>query len=175
MDSKRYSIDEIASATALSVGHLTRPNGPLDRIAQTYYWIDDIVGPNRRDCSDFGLECLQDYLLQVGKKGDGGSSYTDWQQEIWRRFDRADALEASTGLVPVPRVEIVDSSQALTSLQTSIGSFNQSLNGFDNYFAEMGRNIGQRAVTTIAQNAESEIKQGLSDFLTKLSTLGTGN
>jgi hypothetical protein len=39
----------------------------------------------------------------------------------------------------------------------------------------MGRNIGQRAVTTIAQNAESEIKQGLSDFLTKLSTLGTGN
>ncbi len=44
MDSKRYSIDEIANATALSPGHLTRPNGPLDRIAQTYYWIDDIVG-----------------------------------------------------------------------------------------------------------------------------------
>lgn len=175
MDSKRYSIDEIASATALSAGHLTRTNGPLDRIAQTYYWIDDIVGANRRDCSDFGLEVLQDYLLQVGKKGDGGQSYPDWQQEIWQRYNRNDALEASTGLVPIPRVEIVDSSQALASLETSIRGFNQSLNGFDRYFAEMGRTIGHRAVVTITENAESEIKQGLSDFLTKISTIGTGN
>lgn len=175
MDSKRYSIDEIADATALSVSHLTRAKGPLDRIRQTYYWIDDIVGPDRKDCSDFGLECLQDYLLQVGKKGDGSSSYTDWQQEIWQRYDRADALNASPGLVPVPKVEIVESSPTLASLRDSIGKFNQSLKDFDAHNAAVGKALGERVVTTIVENAESSINEGLSSFFNELSTLGKRN
>lgn len=175
MDSKRYSIDEIADATALSTGHLTRLNGPLERVAKTYYWIDDIVGTDRKDCSDFGLEALQDYLLQVGKKGDGSSTYTDWQQEIWQRYNRTDALEASTGLVPVPKVEIVDSSPALSNLRDSIGKFNQSFNDFDARNAAVGKAFGQRVVTTIVENAEGSIKEGLSNFFNELSTLGKGN
>ncbi|NEP45509.1 MAG: hypothetical protein F6K35_42365, partial [Okeania sp. SIO2H7] len=111
-------------------------------------------------------------LSQVGKKGDGTQTYTDWQQEIWQRYERADALEASIGLVPIPKIEIVDRTPALANLEASIGDFNRSLENFDAYFDAIGEQIGNRAVTRVAVATKKSIDNGLTQLLTNISKIG---
>jgi hypothetical protein len=171
MEQTTYTLEELADITGMSPRHLSRNDGPLDRVADTYYWDADIVSSDRKTCTEKGLECLKDYLSQCGKKGEG-VTYSDWQRSIWEVYNRADAIEPQGFLVPTPKVDIISPDAAISSLGDSVNSFNAAINSFDAYFDAIGEQIGNRAVTRVAVATKKSIDDGLAQMLNNIGKIG---
>lgn len=131
-----YTPQDVADITGVSVPHLTRPkDGPIARILETHHWECDRISPDGKNLTEYGLNVLENYLAEVGKKG-RGTSYEQWQQIRWEQFkpkeELALALSESAPLIPVELYAPTSESLGMVSplnLAQELGSWsNQQAN-----------------------------------------------
>lgn len=101
MDDTVYAPQEIADITGVSVAHLTRAkDGPIARILETHHWERERLSPDGKSLSEYGIDILENYLREVGKKGNG-LTYEQWQKNQWEKHQPSNIVTVEQPLIPV--------------------------------------------------------------------------
>ena len=85
----------------VSVAHLTRAkDGPIARILETYHWEQERLSPDGKSLTEYGIDILENYLREVGKKGNG-LTYEQWQKIQREKHQPSAIVNIEQPLIPV--------------------------------------------------------------------------
>lgn len=159
MEEKFYSLKEIVAITGLSADHLNDKDGPIARVLRTFP--QDNLGERLKGLSATGLKRLEGYLEQMER----GVTYEEWQAKQRKNME---------GLVAVPvkesEIQTLEATKitAFNNLDDLRGQFQSSLGEFDDYYEQIGVQLGLRAVNKIASAAGTTLAEGVKETLEKL-------
>lgn len=166
--SELYNPDELGEMFGLNPRHLTRENGPISRILETYHWKKDELSPDGKHLTEEGARLLNDYLTECGKNGK--TDYKTWQKSIWEQHGKN---PSNSAIVPLIDVSIAELSPV--NFGENFGTFHQSLEvtvaALTEANYQKGRQLARQLVVARYQGFAEEYQalnqQGL-EFISKM-------
>lgn len=161
-----YTPQDVADITGITVNHLTREDGPITRVLNTHDWECDRLSPDGKNLTEYGINILENYLSEVGKKG-RGVPYEQWKEKQREQFKPKESALALSDNAPLIPVEMYT---PLTSEKFGVSALNltQELGNWSNQQATVTK---QRVIDAFRAAYTIPTVQGISEAQTELKEI----